>query len=200
MSSETLAPERSSKWPWIWAILFSIAMPAVAVANANGVLAEPFRSILSVAALSLVVPMFISSRRYRREELGPLNPALRAYNRRIVTASVLYVVIALPVFTNYDRIPRDSAWPWLLALAAVLPLLGMIWAMVRYVTDEIDEYLRYQAVMAGLIGLALVLVTGTVWGFLETFDLVPHVWAWWVFPGWAIGLAAGQLWMKVRGT
>ena len=44
----------------------------------------------------------------------------------------------------------------------------------------------------------VVLSLGTVWGFLETFRLAPRVWAWWVTPAWAIGVALGQLWLRVR--
>ena len=36
--------------------------------------------------------------------------------------------------------------------------------------------------------------------FLEMFELVPHIWAWWVLPVWAIGLGLAQLWQKVRGA
>ena len=46
---------------------------------------------------------------------------------------------------------------------------------------------------AALIGLALVLLAGTLWGFLETFGIAPHVPAWWVVPVWAIGLGLGQM-------
>jgi hypothetical protein len=199
VSDQAIAPARSSVAPWTWAIAFSVAMPAVAVANANELLAEPWRSIVSLAALSLVVPMTVSSLRYRRVEGETPGPVLRAYNRRIAIALALYTVVALIAFTNYDRLAPGSALMWLAALAPTVPLLGMIWALFRYVTDETDEFLRHQAVMAALVGLALVLVVATLWGFLETFGLVPHVWNWWVFPGWAIGLAIGQLWMKVRG-
>ena len=193
-----MAAARSRVAAWIWGIAFSVAMPAVAVANANEVFAEPWRSILSLAALSLVVPMAVSSLRYRRAEREALSPVMQVYTRRMMIAIALYTVIALAAFTNYERLAPGSALMWLAALAPTVPLLGMIWALVRYVTEETDEYLRHQAVMAALIGLGLVLVVGTLWGFLETFGLVPHVWSWWVFPGWAIGLGIGQLWMKAR--
>ena len=48
-------------------------------------------------------------------------------------------------------------------------------------------------ISAALIGLALVLLAGTLWGFLETFGIAPHVPAWWVVPVWAIGLGLGQM-------
>ena len=48
------------------------------------------------------------------------------------------------------------------------------------------------------VALGLVLALGIFWGFLEMFELVPHVWAWWVLPVWAIGLGFAQLWQKVR--
>ena len=68
----------------------------------------------------------------------------------------------------------------------------MIIIMARYLMEETDEYLRHRASFSSLIGLGVVLVLGTVWGFLETFGLVPHIWAWWVMPAWAIGLGIGQ--------
>ena len=42
------------------------------------------------------------------------------------------------------------------------------------------------------------LAAGIFWGFLETFELVPHVPAWWVLPVWAGGLGVAQLWMWAR--
>ena len=54
--------------------------------------------------------------------------------------------------------------------------------------------------MAALFALGVVLAIGIFYGFLETFELVPHIWAWWVLPVWAIGLGLAQLWQKVRGS
>ncbi|MBU7579080.1 MAG: hypothetical protein KAF27_01215, partial [Porphyrobacter sp.] len=86
-----------------------------------------------------------------------------------------------------------------IALLPTIPTFAMIWAMGRYLVEETDEYLRYRMVRAAIMSLGMVLAIGIFWGFLETFELVPHVWAWWVLPVWAVGLGLAQLWMKVRG-
>lgn len=183
--------------PWLWALLFIAAMAGASLASIYELLAEPWRSIVNLAALGLAVPMFLSCRKQVRQD-GSISPALRVYNRRVLTAGGAYMLCFFTSVWLYDRVPHDSPALWPMALVPVIPLLGMIWAMIRYLDEETDEYLRHRAIMAALVGLAVVLTLGTVWGFLETFGLAPHVWSWWVFPVWAIGLAAGQFWQQAR--
>ncbi|KLI65170.1 hypothetical protein AAV99_02540 [Aurantiacibacter marinus] len=121
-----------------------------------------------------------------------MSPAMRSYNRRFFSFSALYMVVMLAASGLYDKMAEGSAVVWLLAIAPALAAMGMIWAMYRYLREEADEYLRQRAVSAAMVGLGFVLVLGTGWGFLETFGLVPHIWAWWVFPAWAIGLGIGM--------
>ena len=52
-----------------------------------------------------------------------------------------------------------------------------------------------------LPNLLLTIVTlGIFWGFLEMFKVVPHVWAWWVLPAWAIALKLARLGQNARGS
>ena len=120
-----------------------------------------------------------------------MSPALRTYNRRVLIAFALYGVAMIGGGTLYDRLEPAGLVLWLIALIPLAPLMGAIWAMVRYYLDEDDEFLRHRAVVGALVGLLLVLVLGTAWGFLEMYGLVPHVWNWWVFPIWAVGLGVG---------
>jgi hypothetical protein len=184
--------------PWLWAAAFVLAMFTAAILSILGVVTEPWRSILNLTALSLVIPMVISSRR-KLEEQGCISPALRTYNNRALAMMALNMASFFIAVGVHHSVPPGSPVIWLLALVPVAPLLGMIWTMIRYLAEETDEYLRHRAIMAALFGLALVLTLGTLWGFLETFDLVPHVWSWWVFPAWAIGLGIGQASLKARG-
>jgi hypothetical protein len=184
--------------PWLWAGLFLLTMAGTAAASIFEVLDNAWRTVLFFVAMGLLVPMVRASRA-RYEAQGCMSPALRRYNNRVLVAMTLYMASFFVAVGVHDRVAAGSAVLWLLATVPVMPLLGMIWAMQRYLGEETDEYLRHRAIQAALFGLALVLVVGTVWGFLETFGLVPHVWAWWVFPAWAIGLAGGFGWSKARG-
>lgn len=190
---EQAAPPR----PWLWAAAFVVAMFGVAFVNARGWTSEPWRSILSLGALSLVVPMVLSARRKARAD-GALGTAMRTYNNRALAMMGLYM-LAIFAFVGLREAPGTGIPAALLALLPALPLLGMIWAMYRYLAEETDEYLRHRAIIGALFGLGAVLVTGTVWGFLETAEAVPHVPGWWVFPLWALGFAAGQGWCWLRG-
>ena len=56
------------------------------------------------------------------------------------------------------------------------------------------------AVTTGPVTVPLVLALGIFWGFLEMFKVVPHVWAWWVLPAWAIALKLARLGQNARGS
>src|SRR5690606_13693661 len=49
--------------PWVWALLFIVAMGGASLASIYKMLAELWRSIVNLAALSLAVPMALSCRR-----------------------------------------------------------------------------------------------------------------------------------------
>lgn len=198
MTDEQIEGEALAR-PLLWAVLFVGAMGAAAAASIFDVVDNRTSFFMMLLSLGLLVPMTRAARR-REEQKGCMSPALRQYNAWALICGALYTVTFLLATYVHDSIPERSAAMWAIALVPVLPLLGMIWAMRRYLAEESDEYLRHRAISAALFGLGLVLVLGTVWGFLETFGLVPHVWAWWVFPVWAIGLGLAQCWGGTRGA
>lgn len=120
------------------------------------------------------------------------SPALARYNTRFLLAMMAYVAGLLIAMFIYNREMPTGPLAYAVPLLPTLPLLTMIAVMGRYLVEETDEYLRHRTSLSALIGLGLVLVVGTAWGFLETFGLVPNIWAWWVVPVWAIGLGIGQ--------
>lgn len=184
-------PGRSA---WLWAGLYLAACAIIAALMITQAIEPPVPAILFVAAMGLLVPVLRSA-----ERQGCGNPVITRYNRRMLAASMGYVLglgIAIALWNNYDL---SGPVVFAIALLPTLPTFAMIWAMGRYLVEEKDEYLRYRTVRASLMSLGMVLALGIFWGFLEMFELVPHVWAWWVLPVWAIGLGLAQLWMKVRG-
>ena len=183
--------------PGLWAGLFAANMAVIAVLSITDALEHPVPTILIALNCVLLVPMAKAAMQ-RMEERGAVTTAVRRYNRRFLAASALYAIAMIGAGTATDYIDADSPLMWALAVLPMAPAFGMIWAMMRYLAEETDEYQRHRAVQSSMVGLALVLVLGTGWGFLETFGLVPHVWAWWVFPTWAMGLGAGMIWTDRR--
>jgi hypothetical protein len=85
-----------------------------------------------------------------------------------------------------------------LAILPALPLIGMIWAMGRLLVEEQDEYLRSLHVRQFMIATGFMLTVTCVWGFLETFELVPHVPMYWAFIIWCAGLGIGTMVNELR--
>lgn len=184
--------------PWLWMVALFAAMAGM-VADANlDLLPNPWHWMLKVLVLILVVPLVISAHRQNREN-GPPSPAFEIFNVQVlvgVGAGILVFSIGAGI---YRTLPPGSAWLWLLGLVAAAPLLFMIWAMGRYLTKETDEYLRHLTITSALIGLGAVLVLATVWGFLETFGLVPHMRSWLLVPVFAVAYGIGRAWLEERG-
>ncbi|WP_017664507.1 hypothetical protein [Porphyrobacter sp. AAP82] len=178
---------------WVYAALYLASSAVIVALQLTEAIDTTTGLILFVGAMGLLIPMVRSTERKCRA-----NAAIIRYNRRMLAASFGYVLglgIAVALF-NSTTLPPPAVFA--IALLPTLPTFVMIWAMARYVIEETDEYLRYRNVKAALISLGLTLAVGIFWGFLETFELAPHVPAWWVLPVWAGGLGVAQLWMWAR--
>ena len=124
--------------------------------------------------------------------------AIWRYNRDFLASTLGYVVALSLAIYLWNNVEGARQFAWALALLPIAPTFAMIFFMGRYLNEETDEFLRHRAVMSSMVGLGFVLVLGTAWGFMETFGAVPHVWAWWVVPCWAIGLGLGQAYFGMR--
>jgi hypothetical protein len=87
--------------------------------------------------------------------------------------------------------PKAGLGLYLAAVSPALPIGVAIFAIIRYLNEEQDEFVRMLQVKATLIGVGLTMFTCTAWGFLAQYA---HVWAlplYLVFPMWAFwfGLA-----------
>ena len=187
---ETAAPKRSQGF-WVGLYLASVAI--IGALKLTGAIESPFGFILlAVATGAMIVPM--------RRAGACTSPAAARYNRRVLISSLGYVLglgVAVTLWNDYE-LSRPAVFA--ISLLPTLPTFGIIWAMARYLVEEQDEYLRHRTIMGALIALGFVLAIGIFYGFLEMFELVPHIWAWWVLPVWAIALGLAQLWQKVRGA
>lgn len=177
-------------WVGLW---FAIIAIVVALKFTDAINAST-AFILFALSMGLLIPI---TRAGLRSDCA--SPAMLAYNKRVLASSFGYVLglgIAITLWRNYEL---SGPLVFGISLLPTLPTFGIVWAMGRYLAEEQDEYLRHRTIMSALWALGLVLALGIFWGFLEMFELVPHVWAWWVLPVWAVGLGLAQLWQKVRG-
>jgi len=186
------AEKQTSSWdtpgPWLGMVMGFGTPLCVFVLNAAGWIA-------GLAAFGVMGAIaFAVIRRFPSENAARIygSAALARYNTRFLLAMMAYIAGLLAAMFLYNNDMPTGPHAYAVPLLPTLPLLAAIGVMGRYMVEETDEYLRHRTSLSALIGLGLVLVVGTVWGFLETFALVPNIWAWWVFPVWAIGLGIGQ--------
>lgn len=90
---------------------------------------------------------------------------------------------------------------YLLALLPGISVAGVFWAIGRLLVEESDEYLRMLLVRQTLVATGFTLTLATMWGFLENFDLVEHIDAFYIAILWFVGLGVGSAynWLTLRG-
>lgn len=124
-------------------------------------------------------------------------PALRRYNWRVVWLSLAYAAFLIAAVYGFKHQLVPEAFKYLVAILPALPIIGIFAAIGRYLVEEEDEYVRMLMVRQTLWASAFMLTLATVWGFLETFDLVGHVDGYWVAVSWFFGLGVGGLFNKL---
>ena len=148
-------------------------------------------------ALAALVWMSREVALYSRRK-GCATAAGLAYNRRILPLAAGYVVVMLGAIILHDRLHVAGPALYVIAVLPALPLIGVVWALGRFLIEETDEYQRALAVRKMLVASGFLLVVATVWGFLEEFGLAPHLPAYWCFIVWCFGLGVGACWNKLR--
>jgi hypothetical protein len=124
------------------------------------------------------------------------SPAMRRYLLRLAVATAAYLV-TLAIAVRFVGVVAGPL-AYLLALLPGVSVAGMFWAIGRLLAEEQDEYQRMLLVRQSLVATGFTLSVVTIWGFLENFDLVPHVDAFFVAVLWFFGLGIGAIANKVR--
>jgi hypothetical protein len=125
------------------------------------------------------------------------NPAQRRYTRSVLLLSVAYMLILFGVISFFKHSSPTGLSAYAAAILPALPIVGIFFAMGRYLIDEQDEYVRMLVVRQTLWASGFALSIATVWGFLENFDLVGHVDAYYAAVLWFAGLGIGSLMNKL---
>lgn len=120
-------------------------------------------------------------------------PALKRYNQRAILLSLLYIIFLFVAVYGFNRELLHGPAAYVAAVLPALPIIGIFAAMGRYLVEERDEYVRMLMVRQSLWATAFALSLATIYGFLETFELVGHIDAYYVAVLWFGGLGIGAL-------
>ena len=177
---------------WFWGAAFFVGMFGAPLLGRILHASETVIMATMLLAMLLLIP-FMRAMERNGAASGSASAAARAYNRRMMIASFGYVAALFVAVSATQALRPEGPLAWALAVLPSVGVIGMVWAMARYLVDEGDEYLRARAVQAALVATGMLLTVATVWGFLESFRLVPHVPGWAAVPLWAVGLGLGRL-------
>ena len=119
--------------------------------------------------------------------------AQRRYTKRVAAFTSLYLATFAGRILLDDGHTIPVAAHYAIAILPGLAIIGVFWAIGRLIVEESDEFLRMLTVRQTLIASALAISAATIWGFLESADLVPHIDAYWYAAVWFIGLIVGAL-------
>lgn len=120
-------------------------------------------------------------------------PARRRYFIRLIAFLALYLALLIPIVWSHSR----GLWPqgparYVLAVLPALPVIGVIWAILRFVVEEEDEYLRFLHIQAVLIATGITLSVSTAWSFLARYADAPAQNGMYVFVIFCAALFAGM--------
>ena len=121
-----------------------------------------------------------------------MTPAMRRYTYGILLMMTAYVVVLFAVNYYFDARSPSGPAAYLAAALPALPIIGVFVLIGRLLLDlRSDEYVRMLLVRQTLVASGFALTVATVWGFLEAFDLAPHLEAYWFAVLWFGGLGVG---------
>lgn len=119
------------------------------------------------------------------------SPAQRRYARRVIILALVYVALLLPACYLLGRHLVAGPVAYLVGILPALPVVGFFVAIGLYMTEERDEYVRMLLIRQSLVATGFAMTGATIWGFLEGFELLPHLvgYAWPIM--WFAGLGLG---------
>ena len=120
------------------------------------------------------------------------NTAQRRYERAILLLSIAYAGVLVPDVYLFKHHLLAGPLAYAAAVLPGLAIVGMFAVIGRYLVEERDEYLQMLMVRQSLVASAFALTLATIWGFLESFDLVAHVESYYVAVLWFGGLGVGS--------
>jgi hypothetical protein len=94
--------------------------------------------------------------------------------------------------------PPQGVLAYALAVLPAIPVVGMGWAMGRYIRHEADEFERAVYVENALWATGAILSIATVWGFAETLAGAPRAPGWLWFPIWCLFTAIADIFTRRR--
>jgi len=118
--------------------------------------------------------------------------AIRRYNSTVIILSLLYAAFLMTAIYAFNHQRVSGPLAVVVAILPALPIIGVFAAMGRYLVEETDEYIRMLTARQSFYATGFALSVATIWGFLESFEIVGHVESFYIAVLWFGGLGVGS--------
>lgn len=201
MTGGTANPGVLGRGPLFWGGLMLANYLVVGVLGTTGAVEGAALYILVILPFGLVLPMIAAANRRseaRSAGCGTKGEAQRRYMKRVAVFTFLYLVV-LGIMTF--ALNQGDLHPALRTFLALLPgfaVIGIFWSVGRLIVEEQDEFLRMLVIRQSLIATGFAMCAASVWGFLESAEVVQHLDAYWWAVAWFFGLGIGAAANRLR--
>lgn len=201
MTGDTASPGVLGRGPLFWGGLMLVSYLLVAALGTTGAVDGAPLYILVILPFALVTPMIAAANR-RSEARSAGCPtkgeAQRRYTKRVAVFTFLYLVVLGVMTFAIKQGDVDPAVRTFLALLPGLAVVGIFWSVGRLIVEEQDEFLRMLVIRQSLIATGFAMCAASVWGFLESAEVVQHLDAYWWAVAWFFGLGIGAAANRIR--
>lgn len=150
--------------------------------------------LLTIIPVALIAFSIATS--FRRTETKP--KAAHRYLARLAVVMAFYLVTLFLAEQLIEHQGVTGASAVILALLPGLSFAGVVWVFGGLIVEEQDEFFRLLYVRQGLIATAISFTLAAVWGFLETYNIVEPVAAFWWPTIWCFGIGVGAIANKLK--
>jgi len=117
----------------------------------------------------------------------------RRFLVRLVSAALIFLLSAAAAKYLIGQGLVEGPLLWVFALLPGLAMVGMFYAYGMLIIEQQDEFIRMLILRQLIIATGIALSFATVWGFLEHFGLVAHIYLYYVAFVWFAGFGFGGL-------
>jgi len=124
-------------------------------------------------------------------------PAMRRYLKRLFISMVFYAIALIFAVSMFNSGNISGVMGYVTGVLPALPVIAIFWTIGKLLSEMDDEYQRLLMVRQVLVATGLTLTAATLWGFLEQFELVMHIPAYYWAVLWFGGLGVGSLFNRL---
>lgn len=150
--------------------------------------------ILAVVPVSLMIFSFVKTLTSARQG----GKAAHRYLTRMALTMAFYLITLFLAEHFIEEVGVTGPVAVLLALLPGLSFAGVVWIFGALIVEEQDEFFRLLYVRQGLIATGVSFTLAAIWGFLETYNIVEPVAAFWWPVLWCAGIGLGAIANKVK--